>query len=354
MSAGGSTGSGDTRFSRQGTVSTSSWRDLSKDQKGLFDQAFGKVSDNNLSGSVAPMLTDRMQRGWGDVPYSDAICQVVKSNLPANSVPGQNSLQQQANINPYSSGYENNTFARYSDEVQKTLGMTRSGPAASRGGTAAQGFMMSDAVNQLGMNREDVLSKNRQADASIQQGASGMLGQQRGRMDSAALQGAGTGFGGFFNLLQDQQSAASLTSERAKIFSDLVPTFTSLASKMQGMEKNDLSGQGAQTSSSMGAGVNLCCFIFLESYNGVLPDSVRRYRDMAAPENSARRKGYISMSRWLVPAMRVSGFSRKLANHLLVKPLTKYGEWYYGKNKLGWVYWPVKQIWFKIWELTGK
>jgi hypothetical protein len=75
---------------------------------------------------------------------------------------------------------------------------------------------------------------------------------------------------------------------------------------------------------------------------------------MAAPENSARRKGYISMSRWLVPAMRVSGFSRKLANHLLVKPLTKYGEWYYGKNKLGWVYWPVKQIWFKIWELTGK
>jgi hypothetical protein len=108
------------------------------------------------------------------------------------------------------------------------------------------------------MNREDVLSKNRQADAGIQQGASGMLGQQRGRMDSAALQGAGTGFGGFFNLLQDQQSAASLTSERAKIFSDLVPTFTSLASKMQGMEKNDLSGQGAQTSSSMGAGVNLC------------------------------------------------------------------------------------------------
>ena len=213
---------------------------------------------------------------------------------------------------------------------------------------------MSDAANQLSLNREDVLARNRQTDAGIQQGASAQLGQQRGRMDSTALQGAGTGFGGFFNLMGDQQAAGSLASERAKIYSDLVPTFTSLASRMNGTETNNLTGKGAQTSSSMGAGINLCCFIFLEAYNGELPTSVRRYRDMAAPESSKRRNGYIRMSRWLVPMMRVNGFSRTLVNHLLVKPLTRYGEWFYGKNRSGWVFWPVKQVWFKVWELTGK
>jgi hypothetical protein len=354
MSAGGSSGQGDTKFSRSGTVNTSSWRDLTNEQNGLFDNAFGNVTDGGTNSTIGPMLTNRIQRGWGDVPYSGAVCDIVKSNMSGNQIPGQASLEAQSKVNPYSSQYADNSYARYADEVHKVLGQSRSGPAVNRGGTAAQGFMMSDAVNQMALNREDVLTKNRQADASIQQGASNQMGQLRGRMDSTALQGAGTGFGGFFNLLSDQQSAGSLASERAKIYSDLVPTFTSLASRMNGTENNNLSGRGAQTSSSMGAGINLCCFIFLEAYNGKLPESVRRYRDMAAPENSARRKGYISMSKWLVPMMRVSRVSRTLANHLLVKPLTRYGEWFYGKNKTGWVFWPVKQLWFKIWELTGK
>lgn len=354
MSAGGSSGSGDTRFSRQGTVATSSWRDITPQQSGLFSNAFANVSDGATNSTVGPMLTDRIQRGWSGVPYSDAICQVVKANLPGNKYPGQAGLQAQANVNPYSSDYADNTFARYSDEVQRMLGQTRSGPMATRGGTAAQGFMMSDVMNQAALNRENVLTQNRQADAQIQQGAAGAMNQIQGRMDQTALSGTGTGFQGFFNLLQDQQAAGSLASDRAKTYADLVPTFTSLASVMRGLEQNNLTGQGAQTSSSMGAGVNLCCFIFLEAYDGVLPESVRKYRDMAAPENSARRKGYIRMSKWLVPAMRVNGFSRKLTSYLLTKPLRQYGEWYYGKNKWGWVFWPLKQVWFKIWETTGK
>lgn len=354
MSAGASSGQGDTRFSRTGDVKTSSWRDLTSQQEGRFDKAFQMVNDPTANEKVGPMLTNRIQQSWGGVPYSGAVCDIVKSNLSNQSVFGQKGLESQAGVDPYSSSYADNTYDRYSDEVYKVLGQARSGVGPNRGGTAAQGFMMSDAVNQMAMNREDVLAKNRQTDAGIQQSASGMLDQQRGRMDNTALQGVGTGFGGYFNMLGDQNSAGSLASERAKIFSDLVPTFTSLASKMQGREENNLEGRGSQTSSSMGAGINLCCFIFLEAYNGVLPESVRRYRDMAAPENSARRRGYISMSKWLVPMMRVSRVSRTLANHLLVQPLTRYGEWFYGKNRTGWVFWPVKQVWFKIWELTGR
>jgi hypothetical protein len=274
--------------------------------------------------------------------------------MPGKKLPGYDSLAAQSRINPYDSSYENNTFNRYADETQRAMATSRSGPMATRGGTAAQGYMQSDAINQMALNREDVLTKNRQADAQIQQSASGAITGERSQMNQNALSGVGTGFGGFFNLIDSQQKAGHMVSERAKLYSDLLPTYTSLASPMKGREVNALEGRGAQSSSSMGAGVNLCCFIFLEAYNGELPISVRRYRDMAAPESSARRTGYIRMSKWLVPAMRTSGVVRRLTNHLLVRPLTKYGEWFYGNNKMGWIFWPVKQAWFAVWSLTGK
>lgn len=354
MSAGGSTGSSDSRFNRNGTVDTTSWRGLGSTENGKFHDLFTQLNDSNSNAAISPMATKQINRGWEDVPYTDALCQVIRANMPTQLVPGQQSLEQQAAINPYSQNYANNTFDRYADEVQRAMATSRSGPMATRGGTAAQGFMQADVMNQAGLNREQVLAQNRQTDAGIQQGAAGQLAGERNQMNSTALQGMGTGWGSYYNLLDSQQKAGQLVGQRSKIYSDLLPTYTSLATPMYGRESNNLSGRGAQTSSSMGAGVNLCCFIFLEAYNGTLPDSVRRYRDMAAPENSARRKGYIRMSKWLVPAMRVSGVPRALTNHLLVKPLTKYGEWFYGKNRTGWVFWPVKQLWFGIWTLTGK
>ena len=354
MSAGGSVASSDTRFSRNGTVDTSSWRDLTDNQRQRFGSVFAQLDDHASNKTVGPLASQQMNRGWDDVPYTNALCDIIRSNMPENKVPGQASLQAQSQVNPYSSEYADNTFNRYADETQRAMATARSGPMATRGGTAAQGFMQSDALNQMALNREDVLTKNRQADSGIQQGASGALAGERAQMNQTALGGINSGFGGFYNLIDSQQKAGHMVSERTKLYSDLLPTYTSLATPMKGREENALEGRGAQSSSSMGAGVNLCCFIFLEAYNGALPDSVRAYRDMAAPESSARREGYIRMSKWLVPAMRVSGVARKLTNCLLVRPLTKYGEWFYGKNKTGWVFYPVKQAWFAIWTLTAK
>lgn len=354
MSAGGSVASSDSRFERKGKVETSSWRDLTDGQKNRFDKAFSMVNDSGATERVGPMATGFMNREWGDVPYNGALCQVVKSNLPSNGLYGEKSLQAQAGVNPFSSQFADNTFNRYSDEVHRMLGQVRSGPMAARGGTAANGYMQSDAINQLALNREDVLNRQQQSAAGIQQNASQLLAQQRQGMNQAALAGIGSGFDAYGNLQQSRLEAGQLASSRAKMFGDLVPAWAGLASKMHGTEKNNLVGRGAQTSSSLGAGVNVCCFIFLEAYNGVLPESVRKYRDMAAPENSKRRNGYINMSKWLVPAMRVNGFSRWMVNHLLVKPLTKYGEWFYGNNRTGWIFWPVKQAWFALWTLTGK
>jgi hypothetical protein len=356
MSAGGSTGVGDTRFSRKGTAETSSFRDLTPKHQGLFTDALDASKPGSANASVNGMLNNRINADVGERPYRSDICQIIKSNLPNQKSPAENVLNRQATQDVYSNRYENNTFNRYAEEVQKAMGMARSGPGMTRGGTAAQGFAQAQVVNDLGMNREQALVQNRGTDAQIGQGAAGLLQQNRHSMNSDAIGAIGQGQQGYSAFLQNMMSAAGLASERGKMFNDLVPTYTTLDSVMKGKERNDLSGRGAQTSSSMGGGFNLCCFIFMEAYNGEMPEHVRACRDEFAPESSARRKGYILMSRWLVPAMRVSGFSRSLTNHLLIRPLTRWGAWY--KNVPGSKFQYrdalAKRFWFGVWELIGK
>src|SRR5574343_1702324 len=66
-----------------------------------------------------------------------------------------------------------------------------------------------------------------------------------------------------------------------------------------------------------------CCFIFMESYNGLLPWWIRRCRD--AFYTPTRRLGYTRMSKILVPMMEKSKFIRGLVNELMIAPLSAYG-----------------------------
>tara|TARA_R110000868_G_scaffold81743_1_gene231162 strand:- start:19903 stop:20970 length:1068 start_codon:yes stop_codon:yes gene_type:complete len=354
MSAGGSSGSSDSRFERKGSASTSSFRTLTDDQNNKFNTAFSAVQPNGANAAVDQVLSNRMSGSVGNTPHQANLNSLLASTTPQSPIVGNESLKAQAAVNPYGSDYDVNTFNRYATEVGKAQSQVRSGPAMTRGGTAAQGFAQAEVANDLGMNREQVLTGNRQADAQVSQGAGGLFGQLQASRNRDALSGIGIGQQNYHAVNSDQMKASQIASERTKMYLDLVPTFTSLASVMNGTETNDLSGRGAQTSSSMGAGVNLCCFIFMESYNGLLPWYVRAYRDAHAAENTQRRNGYIKMSKWLVPAMRVSEGARTLTNYLLVKPLTSYGKWKLADGKLGWVFKPVVCFWFKVWELTGK
>jgi hypothetical protein len=354
MSAGGSTASADSRFQRLGTANTTSFRALTPQQTSLFNTGLSASTPGVANAEVDGMLTNRMTTGVDDTPYQPELCQLIRSNLPGVSSAGQESLTAQARIDPTSGSYAENTFDRYATDVGNAMAVARSGPNMTRGGTAASGFAQAQAANDVSLNREDVLTKNRQADASISQGAAGTLASIDQGRDNAALQGVGQSQNNFHELMKTQLSAGGMASERLKMFNDLVPTFSTLGSTLHGTETNNLRGRGAQTSSSMGASLNLCCFIFLESYNGELPWYVRAYRDKHAPECSKRRNGYISMSRWLVPMMRVSWVVTSIVNHLLVKPLTKYGAWKYGLNRHGWLFAPVKGFWFGVWKLIGK
>ena len=34
-------------------------------------------------------------------------------------------------------------------------------------------------------------------------------------------------------------------------------------------------------------------------------------------------------------------------------PLVSYGKWYYGENKHGWIFAPVKSAWLKLFDVVG-
>ena len=301
-----------------------------------------------------PMLKRMQMKDYRELHFRPELANIIRANTPSDSVPAQSNMQAIATQPVTGTGYADATFGRYANEVRDAMATARSGPMATRGGTAAQGFLGSQVVNQLGLNRDDQVARNRQIDTGLATQAAGYLDQAENARDMRGLQGIAQSGRDYQTLTGDRLRAAGLTNDRLSLYGQVIPTFATLGSTMIGEEVNNLQGRGAQTSSSIGGGFNICCFIFLEAYYGEMPWFVRACRDEFAPESSARRRGYIRMSRWLVPLMRVSGLARRVTNRLLIQPLTRWGSWYVGmrekENRTDrW----LKNFWFKVWELYG-
>jgi hypothetical protein len=119
------------------------------------------------------------------------------------------------------------------------------------------------------------------------------------------------------------------------------------ASAAEAAEKSD---GGGSSSSSSGGG---CCFIMLEARygNGTMDKVVRRYRDEnMTPRN---RRGYHKVAEVLVPLMRKSKIFKWIVTKTFADPLVSYGKWYYGENKHGWIFAPVKSAWLKLFDVVG-
>jgi len=123
-------------------------------------------------------------------------------------------------------------------------------------------------------------------------------------------------------------------------------------SSIFGGQASNASAQVSEGGSHNASG-GLCCFIFLESYNGILPESVRVCRDYYYNKEPQVAKGYKRMANWLVPLMQKHSTVRSLVNKVMVKPITQYGEWLAGNSKVenGRKY---KQFWFFIWKQLGR
>lgn len=113
------------------------------------------------------------------------------------------------------------------------------------------------------------------------------------------------------------------------------------------------SGTVANNSSdSLGGGVS-CCFIFLESYGGMMPSYVRECRDVYYDRFPSIASGYKKMAKWLVPLMKGSALVRSFVWHWMVKPLTEHGAFVKGREE-GKSHKTLRKVWFTIWHLTGK
>lgn len=96
-----------------------------------------------------------------------------------------------------------------------------------------------------------------------------------------------------------------------------------------------------------------CCFIMLEARygNGVMDDVVRRYRDEYMTDRN--RRGYYKLAEVLVPIMRKSTVFKWVITKTFADPLVSYGKYYYGQNKHGWIFTPVKNFWMKLFDVLG-
>ncbi len=137
--------------------------------------------------------------------------------------------------------------------------------------------------------------------------------------------------------------------------SGFMNNLTGLQTTAMGINANRRSGLDVGMGAATGAAgiANSCCFIFLESNNGLLPWWVRKCRD--AFYTPVRRKGYIRMSRWLVPLMERNTFIKQLVNDIMVSPMTAYGGWLYSVDGYshGRVYSGTTKFWFKVWDILG-
>lgn len=115
-------------------------------------------------------------------------------------------------------------------------------------------------------------------------------------------------------------------------------------------KSNPTGGGGGGGGGTTGGG---CCFIMLEARygDGTMDAVVRRYRDEYMTERN--RRGYYKVAEVFVPLMRKSKLFKWVVTKTMADPLVAYGKYYYGENKWGWVFTPVKNFWMGVFDTVG-
>jgi len=314
---GGSTGSQDTRMERKGTSTSTSERVLPASLQSLVQG----VGQSSISGPSADGQT--------------SLGQIIRRESGTN--PGYSTGKSLAGIDPMSDSYKQLTDSEFNNRLADALALARSGEEnvlapISRGQTMRE----AEVIRRGTADRGRELREARVVDSGIQQGAQQNIAQ---------------------NVIEASRAQAGSSTQ----MTDTMLKLSDLLGKKIGSTTDDISGRGAQSSSSSSWASEaslggLCCWILLESYYGVMPWWVRECRDEFAPENTARRDGYRRMAQTLVPAMRKSRTVRGLVRWLMVKPLEFWGAYYkqVPGYRWGWAFKPFVKFWFTTWTLIGK
>lgn len=121
----------------------------------------------------------------------------------------------------------------------------------------------------------------------------------------------------------------------------------------QANQANSFGGILGSQTSAIG---NICCFIFLEATNGLLPWWVRKSRDRYYMNCPDIARGYKRMAKWLVPLMRHVPLVKHAVNRWMVSPLILYGGWVHRIEEYREcrMFRPYRNFWFAVWRLMGK
>lgn len=298
---------------------------------------------------------------------TDTNAAVLGSPAASSATASANSLEQQANPEFYktratASGKLNDLMNSINlnglsgserAEVERSLGQSQ---------TATGNLGLDNATNAVGnaMTFGSALQGKRDAMASAINTATNYLPQSKSSFDPVAL------------ALGNPSTTAS-TGNAVGQFAGVTPSGSQafgmgnnmLGGLMQNNASNQAlqyqsaqarSGQGVYGSVMGGIGQTICCFIFLETYNGALPWWIRRCRDRYYQRFPQIATGYRRMARWLVPSMRRSRLVRWMVWRWMVSPLTLYGGFLmhvqgYEDCKQFKGY---RKFWFTVWQLMGR
>jgi len=250
-----------------------------------------------------------------------------------------NNLVNSINLNGLSAGER--------AEVERSLGQSQ---------TATGNLGLDNATNAVSnaMNFGSALQAKRTALGNALGTATGLLSQSTtGFNPMSVMANASQGNIGTqsFTPVQNSGNQAYMMGGQA------LGNLTGLTQTAMGQQYN-----AAQRSSPMGIGESIsgqvgsvCCFIFLEVTNGMLPPWVRDCRDAYYEAVPRIALGYRRMAKLLVPLMRHSSVIKKAVNKWMVKPIAQYGGFLYGikgyehhGDKISY-----KRFWFTIWKLLG-
>jgi len=348
---GGSQGSEQSDFLRKGTSIQQKDYNLPSGIASLINQ--------NATSSAVPTALSNQQ-----ISFLSGLLSMVAEAVPGLSVlqdtmtidpegfAGRGTLETIANKNPYSGDYEGETQALYERGMDTARSRAVSGPTNVRGGQARQGFDLADTNTQAGINRFREVSGVQRADAGMATQAAQVAQMIENMRRGTAMQAQQSIQAGE----SDRRNAGLQTGQTINTQRGLSAANVATAAEFLGKPKStttdDLYGKGNQSSNSLGWGLT-CCFIFNAAHGEGLPWFVRFCRDHLGTEET--RRGYIRMSRWLVPAMARFPLVRTLVQATMTYPMTRYGGYLVRENGYedGFVFRPVKRFWFFVWNKLG-
>lgn len=345
----GGKGGSDSSFERKGTGHHYRYYETPAEISNL-------INSNAQTAQMDPALASQQSAAYGGLMQETPEAQAGYSQLSGiagmdpTQYMGKEALELVAQQNPYSGDYEAETYDQFVQRAADALAGVNSGPAMVRGGDARPALASGVATTRLAQERGQEVRGAQQQDVQNLLGAA-LGGAQAEAGRYGMVRDASLGLSQLGNSVAERVLGAAKALDFSKLNNlQLLQLAASLQGTTTDKQVDDFTGRGDQA--GWQAGVS-CCFILYASCEGrQLPWTLEIARqEWWTPE---RRRGYMWMARWLVPAMKRWRWVKAMVNAVLVRPAICYCEWAYGGKPYSVLASAVSRTWLAVWTVLGK